>query len=669
MFIKKYIFFRNLRLIFIPILAFFVALIVTIATIDLNKFKEDITKILQISTNLPLEIKGRIYWKFSFYPKIELTNIYIKKDNDVFFKSDKLEIKLNPLYLVLNKPTINNVKFYDAVIFFKDKKIKNTTIKEKKISKKITKYPFANILFDSIDFKNLIIKTKKQKYVFNSIHLESSAYKNEIIYKGWLTKQTNSFLYSIIFYEYDEKNNAYPIKLAIFKDDKLIKSDMLLNDSDKLPKKFEIKGDIKHLDNLLDFINIKTPKIDDINVEIKGTYNNKNIKLNKFNIKVGNNDLSMSGFIDLNKKIDVVINSNNLNLLSIYPDLYKGEIPTDRELNVFKDVPLFGEEIKNWDISIKTKIKNLIVYRDLNILNLNTKLKLKKGIGGFEANTNFMNGITNILSSVNIDKKGMYYLKVIGHGDELIIGKLFKEIRLQNYIKQLPITFDVYAESTGKDLSEIMKNIYGKVVMSSMNEGTIEPHIAKYVYGGDFITNIRHNVKDLFTLNKKYNSISINCVGAKLYIKNGVVKTNNGIAIETNLVNIRLAGLVDLGNEKINISLITTPVRGLKLSLSGNLTNLIEFKDNLAEPTISINGSVFATKIVLGAGIGLALTPFTGGLSLLGTGIGFVTNELLDSWGSNPAPCSTALQNQYIYEKNDPLWLNQDFISLKKRLL
>ena len=101
-------------------------------------------------------------------------------------------------------------------------------------------------------------------------------------------------------------------------------------------------------------------------------------------------------------------------------------------------------------------------------------------------------------------------------------------------------------------------------------------------------------------------------INAKL--RDGVFETQNGVAIETNAINVRLAGMLDLGDEEMKLALTTVPVRGLKLSLTGNVVNSIELTGSLVEPTVRISGAAVAGKVASATGLGLLLAPFTGGI-------------------------------------------------------
>ena len=153
--------------------------------------------------------------------------------------------------------------------------------------------------------------------------------------------------------------------------------------------------------------------------------------------------------------------------------------------------------------------------------------------------------------------------------------------------------------------------------------------------------------------------MTIKAVAANLKLRDGVIETQNGVAIETNAVNVMLDGTVNLGAETLKLSLTTIPVRGIKLSISGNVVNTITITGNLAEPDIKISGAAIAGKALSATGLGLLLAPFTGGLGLVaGAGVGLIAGDLLTNWLADDHPCKTALKRGAPEKRGDPEWLN-----------
>ena len=239
-------------------------------------------------------------------------------------------------------------------------------------------------------------------------------------------------------------------------------------------------------------------------------------------------------------------------------------------------------------------------------------------------------------------------------------GKILDQVRTTDIISDLPMNLHAYVIANGHDLSEFMQTITGPVLLTSTGAGYAHSELVSYVYGKDTLTSLRHGVQDLFT-SEKHDKIKISCATVNVKLRDGVAETENGVAIETGAINARLAGSVDLGGEKMKLALTTVPVRGLKLSLSGNLVNSVEITGNLSEPDVKVSGLSVAGKVASATGIGLLLAPFTGGLSVVaGAGIGLVAGDLLENWLADDKPCKTALRHGAPMRRNDPEWIGQD---------
>ena len=185
------------------------------------------------------------------------------------------------------------------------------------------------------------------------------------------------------------------------------------------------------------------------------------------------------------------------------------------------------------------------------------------------------------------------------------------------------------------------------------------------MYGADFLTSLRHSIHDMFSSKKKYDQMRISCATVNLKLRDGLAETSNGVAIETNAINIMLDGSLDLGRERMNLSLTTIPVRGIKLSLSGQVVNTIVISGNLAEPDIGVSGAAIAGKALSATGLGLLLAPLTGGIGLVaGAGVGLLAGDLLENWLADDHPCKTALNKGAPSKRDDPEWMNMPVLDL-----
>ena len=121
--------------------------------------------------------------------------------------------------------------------------------------------------------------------------------------------------------------------------------------------------------------------------------------------------------------------------------------------------------------------------------------------------------------------------------------------------------------------------------------------------------------------------------------------------------------------ETISLSLASVPVRGLKLSLSGNVVNSLQISGNLAEPDFKINGAAIVGKVGSAVGLGLLLAPLTGGLSIAGGLVaGLLAGDLLEGWLADDNPYKTAMEKGAPVRHGDPEWFRTPVKDLEQPL-
>ena len=74
-FYKRYLWL--LRAIFLSVMGLLVAFGIALHQVNLESLRGNILSVLRDTTNMPVEIDGKISWKFSLRPQIELNNVRI----------------------------------------------------------------------------------------------------------------------------------------------------------------------------------------------------------------------------------------------------------------------------------------------------------------------------------------------------------------------------------------------------------------------------------------------------------------------------------------------------------------------------------------------------------------------------------------------------------------
>ena len=130
-FYKRYLWL--LRAIFLCIMGLIVAFIVALHQINLETLRGNILSVLRDASNMPVEIDGKISWKFSLRPQIELNDIRIPnadwaKQKNLFY-AEKIYVRLDLISLFRSKPAIRYIWVRNAKIALeKNSKGKNSIV-------------------------------------------------------------------------------------------------------------------------------------------------------------------------------------------------------------------------------------------------------------------------------------------------------------------------------------------------------------------------------------------------------------------------------------------------------------------------------------------------------------------------------------------------------------
>lgn len=679
-----------LRGIFLAVMGLIAAIIITLQQMNLESLRGNVLSMLRESTNMNIEIDGKISWKFSLHPEIELNSIRIPnaewaKEKDLFY-AKKIDVRMDLFSLFKKRPAIRNIKVRDAKINLeKNNKNEDSIIFNKKSQTSVNtpdteksvqeKYPVKPLPFGGVEIQNLTAKIYDKKYVLNSFGIHNYMKNENVEYSGWVKPYDANFPFIIKFSEYNSERKVYPMQIAFSTGGQALIADIALEGTSRLPIDFVVSGEIPNIKMSGDWFNINTIDFPPIKVSIAGGIGNKKISFRKSVVNIANSDLSFSGVYDWSKKqpkIEAKITSNYIDIYKTFPEWYgvgQEWIHPNRELNVFKDMPLMGEYLYGIDADLDIHLKKFVVYHSLDLEDLDVKATINNHKLRADVFTNIASGKVDAVINADINQDGVYTAVSTAHGENIYVGDILKEIDVNNIISGLPVNLDLYVEAHGKDMSQIMKTMTGPVMVYSVDRGYAHADLVEYMYGGDFLTSLRNEVEDLFTGNKR-DMIEIKGTVVNVKLRNGLIETQNGVAVESHVMNLRLVGTLDLGKEKINLSLATVPVRGIKLSLSGNFINALQITGNLAEPDIKISGSAIVGKVGSAVGLGLLLAPLTGGLSIAaGAVAGLIAGDLLESWLADDHPTKTAKNKGAHVKPDDPDWFKQPIRVLSAPLL
>ena len=118
--VKKSLFFPIVRILGLCVVGLAIAVVVTLSQINLESLRGNLLAVLRDATGLPIEIDGAVSWKLSLRPHVELNQVRVVNENwaknKYAFSAEKIDVRLNLISLFRDRPTIQNVKVYDAEI-------------------------------------------------------------------------------------------------------------------------------------------------------------------------------------------------------------------------------------------------------------------------------------------------------------------------------------------------------------------------------------------------------------------------------------------------------------------------------------------------------------------------------------------------------------------------
>ena len=676
-FYRKYIWL--LRIIAFFFMGLIAAFVIMLSQLDLESLRGNILSVLRDTTNMPIEIDGKMSWHFSLHPEIEFNDVRIPNadwaKNKNMFSAQKIYVRLDLLSLFKSHPVIRYIKISDAKISIEQNakgensvvfnNLENPEDKPYTEDTGIEKYPIKQLPFGGLSVDNFSVDIYGKKYKLTSFGIANYMRHGHFEYSGWVKPYDTNLPFVAQFSEYNEDKKIYPVRIAFSTGGEPLIADITLDGTSKLPIDFVISGEIPNIQKSGKWFYVNVVKLPKLKIDTAFSIGKNKINFRKSSVALNDLEIKFSGTYDWSAKtpkLNANISSDMVNIYKTFPEWFGAGsvwVHPNRDLNVFHDMPLFGQYMYNLDADIDVNLKHFIVYRSLDLSNLKAKVKIKNNEIDTKAGLNIGGGHVDVVLLGDVTRDGTLNMVAAGHGNDIYVGEILRQIYINKIISGLPLDLDLYVRANGKNMSEIMQTMTGPVMVYSVGNGFAHADLVEYMYGGDFLTTLRHSVQDLFT-DKQRDMIEIDSAIANVKLRNGLIETQNGVAVETHIMNLRLAGTVDLGKETIQLSLASVPVRGLKLSLSGNIVNSMQITGNLAEPDFKISGAAVAGKVGSAVGIGLLLAPLTGGLSIAGGFVaGLLAGDLLESWLADDKPYETAKTKGAPRKPGDPLWMDQ----------
>ena len=178
--------------------------------------------------------------------------------------------------------------------------------------------------------------------------------------------------------------------------------------------------------------------------------------------------------------------------------------------------------------------------------------------------------------------------------------------------------------SSGKSPHQIASNLNGQ---SQITIGSARLASSFLNQGGDVLVTLFDAINPM---RKKSNETVLECAVVYLPTKSGVVSVADSVGIETDRLNVVLAGSINLNSERINLAIYPKEKSGLSAGV--DLANLVRLQGTLVKPQVGVN-----KEAVVNQALALGLGFLTGGASIIAQNAEGVMNK--------PHPCRDAMRS------------------------
>ncbi|MCP4395478.1 MAG: AsmA family protein [Alphaproteobacteria bacterium] len=472
----------------------------------------------------------------------------------------------------------------------------------------------------------------------------------------------------------DHKIGAYNLSSHISGDLKeLALSNMDFNIGDANHFQLKIAGDIKNLldeqdKGLTAKMSIKARSLSKI---IKGTTgfpytkikanisDNSNVyKITEIQGKSGKSDIKGDISINLSGSrpfINANLTSKNLDLSEMKKAMHgdkpysplgkkRSKTSTDsavnansneknaEDVNLFSKTPFNIAVMKTVDAKIDVSITTLLSPQRLVIKDIKQNLLLRNGALAYNLqNASLGKGYIN-LEFTATPAHNILDTSLILKTNNVSAGTIISAMQKQkDLVRKGHTNSYIKLYSKGSSMHSLASKTKGQILIK-MDEARIPNKLIK-TFGGDTLTNITSLLSFKSDKSKKgtRSYTSLRCAVVNLSIRNGIAKSNKGIAFESDVMNAVADGIIDLGKEELDLKIAPYPQEGIRISLASIVGKLLKLQGPITKPSVKISKSGVAKSAV---SIGAAVA--TGGLSLLG-------EKLVGTVTEDPTPCATAL--------------------------
>lgn len=325
------------------------------------------------------------------------------------------------------------------------------------------------------------------------------------------------------------------------------------------------------------------------NIDVTGDA--KNITLNKLTLSGGKSDVIMNGLLSLTEAIPTI----KTQIVSRYFDLSDFIFDTEIEKSVQTDKNV---EKKQTSLFSDEKI-DLFALKKVNAEFAATAQYVKiphlDNIG-VAVSGDLKNGLLSIPSlTVRIPAgtiKGDVFLDTAQIPAKVNLNMQSDELKLDTVkviaeqVEGVNVLTDLQLTTQGDTIKSFVSNLNGRIVLE-MTKGEI---LNKWFNSLPVAMGILQNKDKAMNFAVTEQNSELVCGAVNLAIKNGVISSDNQIALETSVVDFSVSGQVDLSREELSLTMVPS-LSNVKSSVQDALalTKIVKVSGPLMHPSFSVD--------------------------------------------------------------------------------
>lgn len=615
-----------------------IAAVVFLMTLDVNQYKPELIEVVEKQTGRDFNIEGDLKIVPSLVPKIGVSGVTFGNAKwgsaPDMLKVGKFEAQMAIMPLLTGEIQIQRLILNQPEILL-ETTTKGTgnweiasTSDKKEASESSGSLPALNVNEVKINQAKITYKNGKTKTV-NELVVDTISLKGKdadsplnVLIKASLDKLAIKVDGQIGSIKSLTANENFPVDLN------LNLADVAMTLKGDVAKPLEAKGlnlhllmNLSSISKLGSITGSDVPDYGKLSIDTVVADTKHGYALNKLALVLGENSFTGNLSAALGKRPAL---SGSLSTTLLNVDALLGESSggsASKSDKVFPSDPLPLESLKSADLNLKLSADKIIASNN-ELTGTQATIKLTNGkLSLSPLKTNLMGGKLN--GSIVLDGSNG---KTAGLNTQLTISGL-KPDSLPDIKQTLTggaTDAKITLSGTGKSVADIMAKANGQILVTvgkgSINNKTLNLAGADAIFG----------VLSMLNPGAKKDSSTLECGVIKFDIKDGIAKTDKGIALSTDKMNVVGSGEIDLKTEKLDIG-ITPDAKGASGLSAAELAGLVRLGGTLANPSPKAD-----TKAALKASLSAGAAVATGGLSLLAQG-------LLDAGSSDANPCDVAL--------------------------